>query len=230
MATALKERLPIRRTLAEMTRETLTRNKVLAIAIVGPPGAGKTALVEAAARHLRGHARVGALVLHPAAARDAERASRYCAQVIPVETATPDAAAAADAVAKFELDRLDILLIESVGGIAGVPPLGQHATVAVLSVTGGDDKVGEYQKLIADSSLLILTKAELQRHVAFDRGIFRRDLHRVNPSIAMLEVSTFENTGVARLAEWIEQQRASAFLDPVEHEPEDQEASGLFFG
>jgi len=192
---------------ATTNRDLLARSRVLAVALVGPPGAGKTALIEATARQLRGKARVAVVALNPAAQRDADRVSRYCAEAEGVNTASPDAIALCPALKRLDLAHLDVVFIESVGGIAGVPDLGQDATVTVLSVSGGDDKAAEYAQLLIGSAVLVLTKAELRRHVRFDRGVFRADLRRINPTAELIEVSAFENTGLPRWLEWLDRRR-----------------------
>lgn len=181
--------------------------RVLTIALVGPPGAGKTAILEATARHLRSGARVAAMIINPAAERDANRISRYCPQIAAVESASPSIRGFRQAVKKIELDQTDILFVETMGGIAGAPQLGQDVTVTVLSATGGDDKAAEYARLISQSLLVILSKADLQRHVIFDRGAFRSDVRRFNPSADMLELSAFESTGMVRWLGWLDLQR-----------------------
>lgn len=190
--------------------------RVLVLALVGPPGAGKTALVEATARHLRGKARVTVVAVNPAAERDAERVSRYCQHAEAITTATPDSDAVRAALGRIDLARTDVLMIESLGGIAGVPQLGQDVTATVLSVSGGDDKAAEYGKLLSHSPALVLTKADLKRHVRFDLGVFRADVRRINPDAELIEVSAFDNAGFTRWLSWIERQRHEK--DP-RHEP-----------
>jgi len=192
---------------AASNRELLGRARVLAVALVGPPGAGKTALIEATARQLRGKAQVAVIALNPAANRDADRVSRYCDQVQAVNTAKPDAAALRTALRLVDLSRVDILLIESMGGIAGKTDFGQDRTVTVLSVTGGDDKAAEYGQLLIESPLLVLTQADLRRQVVFDLGAFRADVRRINPAAQLIEVSAFENSGMPRWLAWLDQQR-----------------------
>jgi hydrogenase nickel incorporation protein HypB len=192
---------------AVQNRTALKRANVLAVAMVGPPGAGKTALLEATARQLRGHARVAVITVNPAADRDAERVSRYCDYVQAVKTSAPDAGAIRPAIQRLDLDRIDILFIESLGGISGVPDFGHDVTVTILAVSGGDDKAAEYATLLSHSEALVLTKAELQRHVVFDRGALRLDAHRINPEAEFIEVSAFENTGLKRWLTWLDRQR-----------------------
>jgi len=192
---------------AAANREALGIVRVLAVALIGPPGAGKTALIEATARQLRGKARVAVIAMNPAAERDADRVSRYCDQVQAVNTASPDATALRTALLELDLNRVDILLIESMGGIVGKPDFGQDQTVTILSVTGGDDKAAAYGQLLAESPLLLLTQADLRRQVTFDLGAFRADVRRINPAAQLIEVSAFENSGIPRWLAWLDQRR-----------------------
>ena len=214
--------------LADKNREELARSGVLAVALVGPPGSGKTALIEATARQLRGKARVAVIVANPAAERDANRVCRYCDQVEPVNTPAPDASHVRDALDRIDLTKTDVLFIESVGGITGVPNFGHDQTVTVLAVSGGDDKAMEYSRLLARSAVLLLSKAELQRHVMFDRGAFRADVRRINPEAEIIEVSAFENQGLNRWLTWLDRRRQEK--DPT-YQPETSEAvPEWFFG
>lgn len=208
---------PEREPAAIQNHETLCEACVVAIALVGPPGAGKTALIEATARQLKGKANMALIAINPAADRDADRVSRYCEQVCAVKTAVPDAEAFGTALRQIDLDGVDILLIESMGGIAGAPDFGQDATVAVLAVSGGDDKAAEYAQLLRESPVLILSKAELQRHVTFDRGAFRADLRQINPQAELMEISAFENTGLNRWIAWLDCRRQAK--NPAYHPP-----------
>ena len=148
------------------------RDEVPIVAIVGPPGAGKTELLESTVRQLRGKARVAIIAINPSADRDAGRCARTCDQVEGIRTAAPSRRKVAPALERIDWEKTDIVLIESVGGIVGPPDLGQDATVTVLSVTGGDDKAAEYADLLAHSQLAILTKTDLRTHIAFDMNAF----------------------------------------------------------
>jgi len=100
-------------------RADFRKHKMLTVALVGPPGAGKTALFEATARQLKGTARVTIITVNPAAERDADRVSRYCDQVRAIKTAAPDARAVRSALQQLHLAGIDILFMEALGGIHG---------------------------------------------------------------------------------------------------------------
>src|SRR5437660_1581863 len=71
----------IPQTLDALPPNPLLKAPVLAVGLVGPTGAGKTSLAEVTARQLRGKARLGVIIVNPAAERDADRVSRYCDHV-----------------------------------------------------------------------------------------------------------------------------------------------------
>ena len=188
-------------------RELLQKSALLAVGLVGPPGAGKTSLVEATARQLRGKVRLGVITINPAAERDADRVSRYCSHVEAVCTARPDPTMILSVLKRFQLSKLDVLLMDLLATPDEIPHLGQDITVAVLSVGAGDDKAPLYADLLRNASALILNKADLQRHVMFDRGAFWADVHRINPELDLMEVSAFENRGVDRWLAWLDKRR-----------------------
>jgi hydrogenase nickel incorporation protein HypB len=175
----------------------------LIVALVGPPGSGKTALIEATARQLRGKLRLAVITVNPAAQRDAERIAHCCDYVQGVHSAVPSVAAILPALAKLPMDQIDLLFIESMGGLSGPPEFHQDLTVSVLSISGGDDKAVEYSDLLAKSSAVILSKAELRQHVLFDRNIFRSDLKSINSKAELFEISAFENMGMDQWIKWL---------------------------
>lgn len=88
---------------AVQNRADLRKHNGFAVALVGPPGAGKTALREATARQLCGKGRVAVITINPAAVRDADRLSRYCEHVQAITTAVPDASAIRQALQRLDL-------------------------------------------------------------------------------------------------------------------------------
>ena len=190
-----------------LPRDILQKSPLLAVGLVGPPGAGKTSLVEATARQLRGKVRLGVITVNPAAERDADRVSRYCDQVEAVCTAHPDLDTILSILPRFQLSKLDVLLMDTMATIDEIPRLSQDITVAVLSVGAGDDKAPLYAALLRHADALILNKADLQRHVMFDRGAFWTDVRHINPDLDFMEVSAFENRGVDRWLAWLDKRR-----------------------
>jgi len=195
------------KTSPSLPRDVLAKSPLLAVGLVGPTGAGKTSLVEATARQLRGKARLGVITVNPAAERDADRVSRYCDQVEAVRTASADLDAIMSVLPRFNLDELDLLLMDAIAPLDGVPFFGQDITVAVLSVAAGDDKAPLYSDLLTHADALILNKCDLTRHVMFDRGVFGADVRKINADLDLMEVSTYENKGFDRWLSWLDRRR-----------------------
>jgi len=176
--------------IAVENRRLLKHSATTAISVVGSAGSGKTALIESAA-HRAHHTSVGAIIGNLASSRDAERLQRLGIQAVPVITDNLTAEHVRDALTEFDLDRCDILFIES-NGNADSPveyDFGQSARVAVFSVAGGDDKAAEFPRLVADADLIVLTKSDLLPHVHFDLAAFHTDIATLNPEASIITTS-----------------------------------------
>jgi len=180
------------------------------ILLAGPPGAGKTALVDATLRLLAPTFRAGIIVTNPAADRDADVLRSHCVRAIPLRAATPDPVAVADAVESFDRDRLDLLILETCGGIVPLPSVGEDAVVAVLGVSGGDDKAAEYRHLLVRSSAVILTKTDLLPYIRFRGQVFHEDVRQINPRADVMELSVINGHGMDPWLRWLSGQRSAA--------------------
>lgn len=191
----------------DMAVSTLSKyGRALVVAVIGPPGCGKTSLIEATLRRLRGRLRIAVITVNPAAQRDAKRLHCCCDYVAAVQTAFPGGSVILSALDKLDMNQIDLLLIESMGGIAGPPNFQQDHTVCVLALSDGDDKAAEYSQLLERSSAVILTKGDLEGHVTFNHDAFAADVARINPLAELIEVSVVDNMGMAQWLAWIESQ------------------------
>ncbi|HUB24654.1 MAG TPA: GTP-binding protein [Tepidisphaeraceae bacterium] len=183
-----------------LIRKALTQSRVLGVRIIGHPGAGKTELIEATLKRVPAPQRVGVVVVNPAAGRDAERLAKYCGFVTHINAAVPDPGLIWKAISEMKLSDFDTLLIEGAGGLAPLHDLGQDATVAAFSVSGGDDKAAEYHTLLQSATVVVLTKVDLRHLVKFDAEVFRKDVKAINPTADVHEVSAMTGFG---MPEWL---------------------------
>jgi hydrogenase nickel incorporation protein HypB len=134
---------------AQHNREHFAETGVLALNVMGSPGAGKTALLEATARASGGRWRLGAVSGDLATDNDARRLEKAG---IPSRTITTgqgchlDAELVHNALHGFAWKDLDLFFIENVGNLVcpAIYDLGQAANVVALSVTEGEDKPQKY--------------------------------------------------------------------------------------
>jgi len=200
---------------AEATRADLLRRGIFAVDIIGAPGCGKTALLEATLRALAGRRRPAVLVGDLTTRRDGDRLARWCDRVVQISTGQGchlEAAQVRDALAQVDLGGVDLLFIENVGNL--ICPvgfdLGQAAKVGIFSTTEGDDKPAKHPYLVQAADLLLLNKIDLLAHLAFDRAVFEADVRLLNPKVPLLGVSATTGEGLEAWLGWLEQGRSGA--------------------
>ena len=199
---------------AHHNREHFTAARVFAINLMGSPGSGKTALIEATARALgpRG-LKIAALSGDLATDHDGERLR---AAGIPAATVTTGTACHLDAdmvhrgLHGIAWQDRDVLFIENVGNLVcpAVYDLGQHVNVVALAVTEGEDKPLKYPVIFRGADLVVLTKADLLPHL-HDVSIasFENALARVMPGPRMALVSARTGQGIEEWMSWLGERR-----------------------
>ncbi|MFO0607571.1 MAG: hydrogenase nickel incorporation protein HypB [Polyangiales bacterium] len=198
-------------------REHFVAAGVLAVNVMGSPGAGKTALLEATARALHGRLRLAAVSGDLATELDAERLARAG---VPSATITTGSACHLDASMVHDalhapalaaaVSACDLFFIENVGNLVcpAVYDLGQGASVVLLSVTEGVDKPLKYPVMFRKADLVVLTKADLLPHLpGVSVDAVRANVARVMPSARVIETSAVTGQGVDEFVVWLEAHR-----------------------
>jgi hydrogenase nickel incorporation protein HypB len=167
---------------AAHNREHFQARGVLALNLMGSPGCGKTALLEATAARLPGRS-LAALSGDLATENDAERLARagIAARAITTGSACHlDADMVHDALHGMAWRDADCLFIENVGNLVcpAIYDLGQRANVVLLSVTEGEDKPLKYPVMFQAADLVVITKLDLLPHLP---GV---SLERIHDSLA----------------------------------------------
>jgi hydrogenase nickel incorporation protein HypB len=201
---------------AAHNREHFRETGVLAINVMGSPGSGKTAVLEATACRLAPHLRIAAISGDLATDRDAERLR---AAGIPSVGITTGSACHLDAdlvhealhgsgLHGTEWEELDLLFVENVGNLVcpAVFDLGQEANVVVLSVTEGDDKPLKYPVMFRKADLVLVTKIDLLPHLPEVRiETIRENLARVMPGARAIPLSARAGAGLEEWIAWLEE-------------------------
>jgi hydrogenase nickel incorporation protein HypB len=200
---------------ARHNREHFQEMGVLALNLMGSPGSGKTALLEATVRTARG-LKLAAVSGDLATDRDGERLRRVG---IPARTITTGSACHLDAellheaLHDFALHGLDVFVIENVGNLVcpALYDLGQAVNVVAVSVTEGEDKPLKYPAMFRAADLVLLTKVDLLPALPEVRiGAFADALARVAPVPRLLPVSARSGAGIDRWVAWLEALRPEA--------------------
>jgi hydrogenase nickel incorporation protein HypB len=187
---------------------------VLALNLMGSPGSGKTAVLEATARALAGRRRLGAVSADLATDHDARRLE---AAGIPSRAITTGQACHLDAelvhraLHGFPWRETDVFFIENVGNLVcpAIYDLGQAANVVALSVTEGEDKPLKYPVMFKEADLVLVTKCDLVPHLEVDLARLDDALARVMPEPRAIRVSARTGEGIDAWVAWLEARRAA---------------------
>ncbi len=197
--------------LAQHNREHFEEAGILVVNLMGSPGAGKTAILEATSREGGGR-KLGALAGDLATDRDAARLERAGIPSLAITTGSAchlDAKMVHRALHDMPINDLDALFIENVGNLVcpAVYDLGQAVNVVALSVTEGEDKPLKYPTMFRKADLVLLTKIDLLPHLSVDVDPIADALARVMPRPELLAVSARTGEGVDRWLAWLDARR-----------------------
>ena len=206
---------------ARHNREHFVEAGVLALNLMGSPGAGKTAVLEATAKAAAAKGwRLGAVSADLATDNDARRLEKAG---IPSRAITTGQACHLDAelvhrsLHDFAWRETDVFFIENVGNLVcpAIYDLGQAANVVVLSVTEGEDKPLKYPVMFKAADLVLLTKCDLVPHLDVDLGKVHDALARVMPRPETIEVSARDGKGMDAWVAWLDRLKARVAPGPA---------------
>ena len=208
-----------RRAEAAAWRQSLTDRGILCVNVISSPGAGKTSLLQAMARHWADRPRMAVLVGDIATDRDAQRLAPF----VPVKQLTTGGACHLELplvlVGWEQLNShgIEFLIIENVGNLVcpASHDLGEHLRVVVLSVTEGDDKPGKYPKAFRTSHACVINKIDLLQYVPFSLSAVTEDAHRVHAGMPVMPVSALTGEGVGAWCDFLTDRRRQLLLEKL---------------
>jgi len=199
---------------ADELRALLKEKKVLMVNIIGSPGAGKTTVLEKTIERMGDTHNIAVIEGDVATDRDAKRLQKY---EIPITLINTDGACHLEALSIeeslkiFDLDKIDIIFIENVGNLVCPAEfdIGEHAKIAVISVTEGDDKPAKYPLLFRESEAMILNKIDLEQYTNFNRESFYDDVNNLNAAIPRFEMACTQEPDLEPWVKWLEERLAA---------------------
>lgn len=193
--------------LAAHNRQHFNSHRVLALNLVSSPGAGKTTLLVETLARLVPDTTVAVIEGDQETSADADRIRATGAPAIQVNTGKGchlDAAMIDQAFGQLHFHD-GILFIENVGNLvcpAGFD-LGEDHKVVIASVTEGEDKPLKYPNMFAAAGLMLVSKVDLLPHLDVDVDLLIANARRVNPGIAVIQVSAKTGEGLERWLRWV---------------------------
>jgi hydrogenase nickel incorporation protein HypB len=209
---------------AAHNRRHFQERGLLAVNVMGSPGAGKTALLEATARAFAGRRTIGALAGDLATDHDAARLASAGIRARSITTGMAchlDAGMVHRGLHELPVNELDYLFIENVGNLVcpAVYDLGQAANVVLLSVTEGEDKPLKYPVMFRVADLVLITKTDLLPQLPeIDVERIIRAIEQTMPVPRALAISTRSGQGLEGWIDWLlreERKAAPAEVRPA---------------
>lgn len=179
--------------------------------LMSSPGSGKTSILERTIERLAGRLKLGVIEGDIYTTRDAERIEKFGIPVVQINTAGSchlDARMVGPALEDFDLDALDILIVENVGNLVCPAEfdLGEDARAAVLSITEGNDKPVKYPLVFRESEVVLINKIDLLPYTDCDIDLLEGDLKKINPELELFRVSVRLDQGFEPWIDWLEKQ------------------------
>lgn len=185
-----------------LQNERLFKEKgVYVLNIMASPGAGKTTFILSTLDYLKDKFEVGVIEGDIASKVDAEKIKARGVSVVQINTGGAchlESRMIKKTLSHFNLDELDILIIENVGNLVCPAefPLGESLKVTLLSIPEGDDKPEKYPLMFSESDIVILTKIDLLPLLNFDLNKVKKVIEGLNPSVKIMEVSALKGDGM----------------------------------
>jgi len=200
---------------------TTSTNGPLRVGVGGPVGTGKTALMDALCKHLRGRYDIAAITNDIYTKEDAEFLTRAgslpperilgietggCPHTAIREDASINLAGVADLQRRFPA--LDLILIESGGDnlAATFSPKIEDLTIYVIDVSAGDKIPRKGGPGITRSDLLVINKIDLAPFVGANLDVMDRDTKRMRGTRPFVFANIRAGQGVADIAAFVEKQ------------------------
>jgi hydrogenase nickel incorporation protein HypB len=206
---------------AARLRDNFRRHGILCVNLISSPGSGKTSLLERTLDRFPEEMRVAVLTGDIQTDNDARRLARFgfpARQITTGGACHLDARMVERALADWQLENLDILIIENVGNLVcpSSYDLGEAAKIVLLSVAEGEDKPLKYPAIFLKSELLVLNKIDLLPYVTFDITKAREYARSIHPHIEIVEVSCRTGEGLDGWMQWLRRRSEVAKRESAE--------------
>ncbi|NET87398.1 MAG: hydrogenase nickel incorporation protein HypB [Kamptonema sp. SIO1D9] len=183
--------------------------------LMSSPGAGKTVLLERTLATLNQELKMAVIEGDMTTELDAERLRQYDVPVIAINTGRSchlDSKMVSGGIHRlaheYNPTEFDLVLVENVGNLVCPAEfeVGEHAKVALLSVTEGEDKPLKYPVMFQEADCLLITKMDLAPHLDIDLEKLEFNVRQINPHVTIIPVAAKTGEGLETWFAWLRNQ------------------------
>ena len=186
--------------------------EITCLNIMSSPGAGKTVLLEKTLAALQDKLSMAVIEGDMTTELDADRLRKYGVPVIPINTGRSchlDSKMVAGGIHTLENQynpqAIDLVLVENVGNLVCPAEfeVEEHAKVALLSVTEGEDKPLKYPVMFQEADCLVITKTDLAPYLDIDIQQIADNVRQMNPDVTIIPLSAKTGAGLKTWFNWL---------------------------
>ncbi|NER26108.1 MAG: hydrogenase nickel incorporation protein HypB [Symploca sp. SIO1C4] len=181
--------------------------------LMSSPGAGKTVLLERTLAGLKTQFKMAVIEGDMTTELDAERLRQFGVPVIAINTGRSchlDSKMVAGGIHQlshqYNPAEFDLVWVENVGNLVCPAEfeVGEHAKIALLSVTEGEDKPLKYPIMFQAADCLLITKMDLAPYLNIDLNKIESNVRQMNPHATIIPISAQTGEGLETWFQWIE--------------------------
>ena len=192
---------------ADANRRLFEQHGVAVVNFMSAPGAGKTSLLERTLKALKADFQMAVIEGDLYTNIDADRIRATGVSAFQITTGTCchlDASMISRAIGEFHIQEADLLIIENVGNLVCPAEfdLGEDLRIMVFSAVEGADKAQKYPLMFQTADAIVLNKIDLVPHAGVSLEELLANVHKVNPSAPLFDVSCRTGEGINQWIDW----------------------------
>ncbi|MGK7927415.1 MAG: hydrogenase nickel incorporation protein HypB [Spirulina sp.] len=200
---------------ANHNRDRFDEWGITCLNVMSSPGAGKTVLLERTLAALNRDVNIAVIEGDMTTELDADRLRKYGVPVIAINTGRSchlDSKMVAGGIHslqhQYDPYQFDLVFVENVGNLVCPAEfeVGEHAKVALLSVTEGEDKPLKYPVMFREADCLLITKIDLAPYLDIDIQRIENNIRQINPHVTIIPLSAQTGAGMETWFQWVKSQ------------------------
>jgi hydrogenase nickel incorporation protein HypB len=194
--------------LAQEVRALMDAHNIYLLDLLASPGAGKTSVILGTIEALRATYNIAVIEGDIASDVDAQKIKAQDIPAVQINTGGAchlEAQMILRALEKFDLAKLDLIIIENVGNLVCPTDfyLGENAKAMILSVPEGHDKPLKYPGVFQAAKAVLLNKVDVMDYFDFDEGAFTESVAQLNPRAMIFPLSATVGCGMQDWTAWL---------------------------
>ncbi|MBE9114974.1 hydrogenase nickel incorporation protein HypB [Lusitaniella coriacea LEGE 07157] len=209
---------------ADSNRSHFDEWGITCLNLMSSPGAGKTVLLEKTLAALNQDLKMAVIEGDMTTELDAERLRQYDVPVIAINTGRSchlDSKMVSGGIHmlahQYNPAEFDLVFVENVGNLVCPAEfeVGEHAKVALLSITEGEDKPLKYPIMFQEADCLLITKMDLAPYLEIDLQKLEANVRQMNPHVTLIPLSAKMGEGLEAWFEWVRTQVQKLRIKPL---------------